>query len=243
MSRIRIAFLLGLTAALAAGCAGSSPLAGAPLPTATGPLIHVATLPGSSRHVATLDVASGASSVVVSVGNLAGRLVSASTPLTSGQTPSLSMSTSGVAELQLTSPAGNNDGPSIVDVVLSPSVAWSIDLDGGATDESVNMVGGHLIFLDLSAGTTHATIDLPARAGTQVVRESGGASDLTVDTPSSVSSRVYVGGGAASVTIGSVTHAGVGGDRTFAEAGYGAAPQRLDLELHGGVSTLLVQHV
>jgi hypothetical protein len=235
MSRVGAVVILVVTA-LVAACDGSSPQTGP----VSGAAIHAASLGGGSRRVATLDVESGATSVEVSVANLSGKLVTASTPPTSSQQPSLVLSAEGTADLQLTS-AGVAGGPSIVDVVLSSTVVWTINLNGGATDESVDMRGGRLAVLDLSAGTTRATINLPGRTGTQLVREVGGASQLTVTTSRSVSALVHVGGGAGSVTVGTVTHAGVGGDQTFADPGYGAASQRLDVDLQGGVSSVVVQ--
>jgi hypothetical protein len=241
MSRIRIVFVV-VVIAMAAGCSGSSPLAGPPVDGSGA--VHLVSLAAGVHRTATLNVASGATSIEVGSANLSGRLITASTPPTSSQQPALAMSASGVAELQLTSAGvgGVGGGPSIVDVVLSSSVVWTINLDGGATEESVDMRGGHLALLNLSAGTTRATIDLPARAGTQVVREIGGASELTVSVPSSVSSRVQVAAGAGSVTIGTVAHSGVGGDQTFSDPGYGTASRRLDLELQGGVSSVVVRH-
>jgi hypothetical protein len=241
MSWLRVVFVAAAIV-IAAGCNGSSPLAGPPVSGAGA--VHLVSLAAGAHHAATLDVASGATSIEVGTANLSGRLITASTPLTSSQQPALAMSANGVAQLQLTSSGvgGVAGGPSIVDVALSSSVNWTINLDGGATEESVDMRGGHLTLLNLSAGTTRATIDLSARAGTQVVREIGGASELTVSVPPSVSSRVDVGGGAGSVTIGTVTRSGVGGDQTFSDPGYGTASRRLHLELQGGVSTVIVRH-
>jgi hypothetical protein len=151
----------------------------------------------------------------------------------------LALSSAGIATLQLTS-AGSGGGPSLVDVVLDNSVAWTINLDGGATDEDIDMRGGQVEEVNLAAGVTRATVNLPARSGTQVVREVGGASELTVDAPAAVAARVEVSGGAGTVQIGAVTHTGVGGSRVFTDPGYATAHQRLDVELQGGVSSVQI---
>jgi hypothetical protein len=155
----------------------------------------------------------------------------------------LALSSTGVATLQLTSTStstSSGGGPSLVDVVLDNSVAWTINLDGGATDETIDMRGGDVTLVSLVAGVTRATVDLPARSGTQVVHEVGGASELTVDAPTTVATRVDVSGGASTVQIGSVTHTGVGGNQIFTDPRYAAAHQRLDVELQGGVSSVQI---
>ena len=215
---------------------------GTPLPSAaSGPTTpHLSALNRGALRAATLDVVSGTTKVDIRVADLAGKLLVATTPAASTQVPVLGLSSPDVVTLQLGS-SGAGSGVSAVAVVLDASVRWTIDLDGGAREEVVDMRGGHLVLLDLGAGTTCATVTLPARRGTQLVRESGGASELTVTAPPSVSRRVTVSGGAGSVRIGSVTHTGVGSARTFVDVGYLRAPQRLDVELQGGVSAVRIR--
>jgi hypothetical protein len=243
MNRVGVGVVVVLSGcALVAACSSSSPLAGPDVGTTSandGALTHIAALRRGSLTAATLDVESGATSIDITVANLPGGLVSVSTPVSSSQDPALSLSSAGVANLALVSGAGGS-GPSQVKVVLDSSVTWTIDLDGGATEEAVDMVGGHLALLDLEAGVTRARINLPARPGTQLIREEGGATAVAVSAPQTVATRVHVMGGAGSVVIGATSHTGIGGDQTFAALGYAHASQRLDLELQGGVSTVTV---
>lgn len=242
--RCRTAVTGMLGSVVLAGCAGSTSPPTPTVPAATlqgkAPMAHLATIGRGSTRLATLDLASGATTVDIRVGTVPGDLLVATTPLTSGQSPILSKTSNSAVDLQLAS-SGGGVGPSAVGVVLSSSVAWTVDLDGGATEEHIDMRGGHLVELDLAAGTTRATIVLPTAPGTQLIRESGGASELTMTVPSSVMTRVHVGGGAGSVQIGSVTHSGVGANETFTAAGYPHASARVDLQLLGGVSAVQVR--
>lgn len=239
--------LLGICV-LAGGCAGSPSLPSAPVrATSTSTSTarasaasHSAALDRSSLRKATLDVTSGATSVDIKVAALSKKLLAASTPATSGQGPVLARSADGVATVQLSS-IGDNGGPSQIDVVLDSSVVWTIDLDGGATAEHLDMRGGVVDMVDLSAGTTRATIILPARQGTQLVREVGGASELAVIAPASEAAQIQVEGGAGSVQIGAITHTGVAGGTAFADIGYLRARQRLEVQLVGGVSSVRVR--
>jgi hypothetical protein len=229
--------VVGVSACVvAAGCGRSSSVGS----TQGSPNAHLASVAAGSLRAATLDVSSGVTELTISMGALRGQLATVATPSTSGQRPALLLSHSGVADLQLVS-TGAAGGPSAVDVRLDPGVLWTIELDGGASVETVDLRGGRVALVDLAAGVTRATIDLPAGTGTQTVREVGGASDLTVAVPAATAASVDVGGGAATVRIGAQTHSGVGGNQTFTDPGYATAADRLDLELQGGVSSVDVR--
>ncbi|HEX3825459.1 MAG TPA: hypothetical protein VHV79_13455 [Mycobacteriales bacterium] len=228
MNRLGAALALGC-AALVVGC--SDPVAVNPPPA----LLHQASLNRGSTHVATLDVAGGANSVRITAADLPGKLVSVTTSPASGQRPVLTAVPGGIVNVQFAS-VGPGAASSVVDVVLDRSVVWRIDLAGGATSETVDMTGARLASLDLSAGASVENLTLPATSGTQVVREEGGASKLTVTMPSAAAARVDVHGGAGSLTIGRTTHTGIGGDQSFVDPTYSTAKDRLDLELQGGVS-------
>jgi hypothetical protein len=233
---------LGASGLVAAGCGGQPSLptpSGGPgvssSPSANTVAAHHAELLRGSLSAASLDLSSGATTVNIRAADLPDQLLTVTTPLTSAQAPAVAFGRPGVADVELRS-LGASGGPTVVDVVLARSVRWTVDLDGGATDETIDLRRGLVHLVDLSAGTTRATVELPAQSGTQVVREEGGVSELTIDVPNAVSSRVHVGGGASTVRIGAVTHNGVGGGTTFAEPGFAGAPARLDVDLLGGAS-------
>lgn len=66
----------------------------------------------------------------------------------------------GSLHLQLVS-SGAYTGASGLDVRLSTAVTWTIRLVGGATDEHVDMRGGHVALVDLAAGASRVTVDVP----------------------------------------------------------------------------------
>jgi hypothetical protein len=201
---------------------------------------HAVTLSRGSLSSATLEIASGATSVDVLAAAGSNLLVSARTPTTSSQRPTLALSPDHVADLQLASSDGGG-GPSVVTVLLNPSVVWTIDLDGGATAERVDMSHGQLAAIDLGAGASRAVLTLPTAHSTQVIRETGGVSDLTVVLPAAAATKVAVHGGAGTATIIGHTHSGVAGGETFTDPSYPDASDRVDLDLQGGVSSLVVR--
>jgi hypothetical protein len=238
--------LLGVVAVaatlLVAGCGGGSGGGsdGVANPAGTpGGDAHVAALPLGSVTSASLDVASGVTEVDITTRDLRGRLLEAATPIGSGLVPSLTTGANTIVRVDLSHVSGS--GPAKLAVVLDRSVTWSVFLDGGASTERLNLRGAKANVVDLGAGVSQARITLPRATGTDLLRMTGGATRLVVGVPKGSPTRVHVKGGASTVRIGSVTHTGIGGSRTFDAAGYAAASDRIDLEIEAGVSALVVR--
>jgi hypothetical protein len=68
---------------------------------------------------------------------------------------------------------------------------------------------------------------------------SGGADRLAVHVPTGTGALVRLAGGAGSVSVDGIASAGIGGDTTFAPAGWDAA-DRYELVGTGGVSSLVL---
>jgi hypothetical protein len=136
--------------------------------------------------------------------------------------------------------ATDGGGPALVTVVLSSKVHWSVRLAGGAGDESVDLTGGPGGDVEFSAGTSRASVALPAAKGTQRVLLSGGAAQFEVRLAGDAPVRVAAAGGAGSVTIDGVTHSGVAGGSMWTADGWSAATDRYDIDATSGVSTLTV---
>jgi hypothetical protein len=166
-------------------------------------------------------------------------VLAASTPATSGQVPALALSADGVATVQLAS-VGHDGGPSQIDLVLDSSVVWTIDLDGGATQEHVDMRGGVVDMVDLTAGTTRATIILPERQGNPTRARSGWRE--RVDRDRSCHGRCSDSRGRRRRRRpGRRDHAHrCSRWHHLRRHRYPRAPQRLDVQLVGGVSSVQV---
>jgi hypothetical protein len=136
--------------------------------------------------------------------------------------------------------ATDGGGPALVTVVLSSKVHWNVRLAGGANDESVDLTGGPGGDIEFSAGTSRASVALPAAKGTQRVVLGGGAAQFDVRLAGDAPVRVAAAGGAGSVTIDGVTHSGVAGGSMWTPDGWSAATDRYDIEATSGVSTLTV---
>jgi hypothetical protein len=187
--------------------------------------------------VSSFALVNGADVVRVRLGDLGSDRYEVSTPDGAKVAPAVDVDGHEVvAGLHATGGAG----PALVTVVLSSKVHWSVRLAGGAGDESVDLTGGPGGDVDFSAGTSRATVALPAARGTQRVVLGGGAAQFGVRLAGDAPVRVAAQGGAGSVTIDGVTHSGVTGGSAWTPAGWSTATDRYDIDATSGVSTLTV---
>jgi hypothetical protein len=187
--------------------------------------------------VSSFALVNGADVVRVRLGDLGDDRYDVSTPDAAKAAPAVDIDGHEVvAGLHAT--AGG--GPALVTVVLSSKVHWSVRLAGGANDESVDLTGGPGGDVEFSAGTSRASVALPAAKGTQRVVLGGGAAQFDVRLAGDAPVRVAAAGGAGSVTIDGVTHSGVAGGSMWTPDGWSAATDRYDIDATSGVSTLTV---
>jgi hypothetical protein len=163
-----------------------------------------------------------------------GPLYRVSTPAGSGIRPLVSQ-TGATVQVGQTGTSPGTGIPSL-DIVVARRVRWTIDLDGGATRESVDMGGGSLSSLDFGAGVSMASVQLPAPVGTQVLTLAGGASQLDVTAPPGAPAQVQAVGGASQVFLDGSDHTGVAGGSVFTDPGWSGSPNRYAITLASGVS-------
>ena len=189
------------------------------------------------RDVTSFALVNGADVVRVRVADLAGDRYEVSTPDGSKILPTVAVDGDEIV-------AGVRDsgeaGPAVVDVVLDSSVRWRVRLAGGAKDESVDLTGGPGGDVDFSAGTSRASVALPAGRGTQRVVLGGGAAELYVRLGGDAPVRVRAGSGAGSVTINGDNHGGVSAGTVLQAAAWASATDRYDIDATAGVSTIAV---
>jgi hypothetical protein len=230
---------LGIGLVLAA-CSGGTSF-GQPVGhlTTSGPVgaAHVVTAARDGRHSADFELASGVTTLAIHSGDIGDALYRIATPAGGGLVPAAVVADDHVVT-QLV--ASGTNGPSIVDVTLSSAVAWTIHLDGGATEATVDMHDGGLAGLDFGAGVSRIDVTLPKEQGTLPVRMGGGSSEFTVHAPAGVPARVTLAGGGGSATIDGDTHTGIAGGTVFTPDGWDDATQRIDVDNTAGVSSFLL---
>ncbi len=235
LTRGRVA-VVAATAAVAAGAGGTALTAGASSPP------HVASMPTAGRTQAALEVTSGTSVLDISVARLDGTLLRVSTPASAPVRPVLSGST-----LILLSLAGDQPTPDdgrgssyAVRVVLNSAVTWSIELAGGTQRTDVDLRGGKVGVIAVTAGSDVLDVSLPVPSGALPFLFAGGASQFLLSLPGGVPARVIVGGGAGFVSLDGQKLTGVAGGTVLATPGWSTARSRFDIVATAGVSQLTV---
>jgi hypothetical protein len=186
------------------------------------------------RSTATLDVVSGTTSVEVSAGTGLGDLYRVRTPGGSGIRP-LATLDRGTLRVGQTGD-GKSVGIPTLDIQLARGVRWTVNLDGGATTETVNMSKGSLTSISFGQGVAQASVRLPAPAGTLTLTLAGGATRLTVVAPAGAPAEVKVVGGASQVSLDGLNHTGVAGGSIFADPAWASSYNRYAVDLVAGVS-------
>jgi AcrR family transcriptional regulator len=121
------------------------------------------------------------------------------------------------------------------DLALNPAIPWDVDISNGVWRLHADLRGLRLGSLAVSGGVSDMTLLLPPPHGTVSVRMSGGGHKLTVRRPSGVAARVRVSDGARKLTLDTMHLGSVGGETRWETPDFGAAPDRYDVEIGGGV--------
>jgi hypothetical protein len=143
----------------------------------------------------------------------------------------------------LLSLAGDSGGPGqqdAVTVVLNAAVVWNLDLAGGTQRTDVDLRGGKVGVVAVTAGSDILDVTLPRPAGTLSFLFAGGASQFRLSLPGGVPARVIAGGGAGYLTVDGQHLTGVAGGTVLATPGWATARARFDIDATAGVARLTV---
>ena len=129
-------------------------------------------------------------------------------------------------------------GAASIHVDVATGVAWTIRLDGGATEETVDFAAGKLEALEFGAGATRIDATLPTPTGTVPVRMTGGASTFALELPTGVPATVRFAGGAGQANIDGVAHTGIGGGTVLSTSDWTEGANGYTVDAVAGVSAL-----
>jgi hypothetical protein len=201
---------------------------------------HVASLPIAGRSRAALKITSGTSVLHVSVADLHGALLRASTPDGAPVRPVLSGSAPIVLSLAGGGTTSARSAGYAVTVVLSSSVVWSLDFAAGTQRTDADLRGGRVGGIAVMAGSDILSVSLPRPSGTLPFLLAGGVSQFLISLPGGVPARVTVGGGASYVSMGNHDLTGVAGGTVLTPPGWATATSRFDIDATSGFSRLTV---
>jgi hypothetical protein len=181
-----------------------------------------------------LVVVGGVDAVHISTAPLGGDLLRATAPAIAGAGPAATRTGSRIV---VSNTAGQpTTPPGALDIVVARQVQWSITLNGGAREASVDMHDGSLSALTFADGVAHVSAQLPAATGLERVTLAGGAHALTVTAPAGSPAQVVAAAGASKINLDGSTYPGVSGGSVFTERGWAGARHRYAIDLTSGVS-------
>jgi hypothetical protein len=202
---------------------------------------HIASLAMAGRSQAALKITGGTPVLDVSVANLHGALLRASTPDGAPIRPVLSGSAPIVLSLASGGTTSAGSKGDAVTVVLSSSVVWSLDFAAGTQRTDADLRGGRVGGIAVTAGSDILDVSLPRPSGTLPFLLAGGVSQFLISLPGGVPTQVTVGGGASYVSgVGSQDLTGIAGGTVLTPPGWATAPSRLDIDATSGFSRLTV---
>ncbi|WP_433203770.1 hypothetical protein ACQP00_34735 [Dactylosporangium sp. CS-047395] len=183
-----------------------------------------------NRQQASLEVVSGAESVIIHAEPLDGLLYRASTlpgskvePVAAenGDTVNLSLNGTEIA------------GQATIHVYLNDKVKWTLNLAGGGLRQVVDFGGGRLAGIEVKAGVQELDVTVPKPEGTMPIRV-GGVGKLSVHAPGGVPAQVTLAdkGTIGEVRLDDKVSKNVAGGTVLATGtDYGSAADKYDLQV------------
>ncbi|GAA2626866.1 hypothetical protein [Paractinoplanes durhamensis] len=193
--------------------------------------------PVDGARNATFELLDGATSVRVRAGSLGDDLYRVTVPDGGGFVPHADRDDD-VVRLHLK--PGPEQGSGIVDVVLNAGVGWTVRLDGGTRDASVDLSGGLADGVQLAGGSSRLDIALPKPGKPVAVEMTGGVDQFRVRLAAGTPTRVQVGSGAGQVVLDGQTHQGIGAGQNFTANGWQDGAAGVDVQARAGVGALMV---
>jgi DNA-binding MarR family transcriptional regulator len=126
------------------------------------------------------------------------------------------------------------------EIVLNGNTAWELVFKGGASHVNADLRAAMVTGVQLAGGLSHAELWLPAPQGLVAVTLAGGANGLTIHRPTAVPVRVNVKGGVSNLRLDEQRFGAVGGNVTLDSSGYAGQPDRYEISIRGGASTLTI---
>ncbi len=150
---------------------------------------------------------------------------------------------SGEVELEPDSARGWSwiDRPLHWRVGLSAEVPLDLRLETGAARGELDLRDLQVRSLRLQTGASETTVSLPRAAGETRVRAEAGAAQVTFQVPEGVAASIRSRMALGSTQVDAVRFPRTG-DR-YESAGYAGAPNRVEIDLQGGVGTFRVQGI
>lgn len=192
---------------------------------------------------ASLDLNVGGATVAINSDTIAGQLYNAHFQVTNGEqtTANLNRAT-GTLRIEVANrffPFGPNRART-VDLSLSDQIPWSITINGGATQQTIDLSNLKLSQLSINGGAQQITLVLPAASGAVPVEVNGGAANVTIHRPVGTEARLTMSGGINDFTADGQHQSSLAGDMSWQSPGYTGAVNQYDIRVSGGANHVTI---
>jgi len=126
-----------------------------------------------------------------------------------------------------------------LDLHISPSVTWSINVNTGAATDTYNLTDVQVGTMDVNTGASREDITLGPLNGTAPITINGGALTVRVHRPAGTQASAQVSGGVVSLT-GDGHHEAGFGTVGWQSDGYTDGTDAYNIEVDGGACTVTV---
>ena len=126
------------------------------------------------------------------------------------------------------------------DIVLNPTVPWSLEITGGLGDSTLALEAVSLRSLRIDGGAGRVRVTLPRPRGRVGIRLGGGASDVVFVRPPGTPAVLHIAGGASRIEFNGERYGALGSDSRLETPGAGSQRDRYEIEIAGGATRLSV---
>ncbi len=130
-----------------------------------------------------------------------------------------------------------------VHITLNGSIPWSVEVRGGLAQMEADLSLLQLTSFAMTGGAANIEVTLPYPKGTVPVRMSGGAAGIAFHRPAGVPASARLTGGAVKLQFDRQQLGAFGGLTRLETPGYEAAPDRYDIRVTGGASSVTIDTV
>ena len=127
-----------------------------------------------------------------------------------------------------------------VDAELNPAAAWWIEIENGITDLEVDLAEVAVLGIEVHGGANHVRLRLPRPSGTVRVSIEGGVSEGHILRPTGVPVLLVAAGGVSQLEFDGASRSSSGVPYRAKSRSYDRSPDRYEIEIGGGISSLVV---
>jgi hypothetical protein len=136
--------------------------------------------------------------------------------------------------------SGERRSPSL-SVALAPGVQQNLRITAGASEARVDLSKLRVSQLDLETGASTTWLRLPEAAGTTTAQVQAGAAQVEIELPEGVAAQVRYEGGLSALHVENPRLVREGGDGRYRTADYETNPNKVELRIETGASTVTVR--